>query len=444
MFKVARIFDKKRVAALNRASKNFSTTSFNNKNYQCKLLVVGGGSGGCSMAAKLSKKLGKDSVIILEPADIHYFQPGFTLVGGGIKSLKNVYRPMAKVLPSKAIWLKDAAEKFEPVQMQVTTASGDVIQYEYMIVAVGLKLHFEQIPGLKEALDTPDSGVASIFDPEYAVNTWKNIQKIKGGDAIFTYPVGFIKCPGAPQKICYLTESYLTNAGLRSKVNITYNTSLPVLFGVKKYADALWKVVKKRDINVNLRNTLIEVNPDNKEAIFKNLDNDTISTSKYDMLHAVPPMSPPECLQECKELVDNNGYLDVDKYTLQHKKFPNIFGIGDCTNSPNSKTLAAVAVQSCVLTRNLCQVMKQLKCDKEYTGYASCPLITSYSTCILAEFDYDLEPMETFPFDQGCERYSMYIMKRDFMPFLYWKLMLRGYWNGPTVMRRCFHPRSCK
>lgn len=155
------------------------------------------------------------------------------------------------------------------------------------------------------------------------------------------------------------------------------------------------------------------------------------------MLHVVPPMSAPDELRNNSgDLVNEAGFVDVHKFTLQHRKYPNVFALGDCSGSPNSKTAAAAAAQCQVVYKNLSEILEGRKPIRNYDGYASCPLVTGYNTCILAEFDYSLTPLETFPMiDQAKERYSMFYMKKDLMPPLYWHFMLNGIWNGPAIIR---------
>ncbi|XP_022913105.2 sulfide:quinone oxidoreductase, mitochondrial-like [Onthophagus taurus] len=413
----------------------FSVSNNLLEKHNCKVLVVGGGTGGCTVAAKLTKWMKKDEVIVLEPADKHYYQPLFTLCGGGIKTVQDSYKSMQSVLPPKAKWIKKAAGKFDPDSNTVTTVDGDIITYDVLVVATGLQLRYEKIPGLVDALEKFNN-VGSIYLPQYAEKTFKVLQGFKDGDAIFTYPQSPVKCPGAPQKICYISEDVLKSMGKRGGAKITYNTSLPVIFGVKRYADALWEVVKKRDIKVNLQTSLVEVKPDKNEAVFENLETKERFTSGYSMLHAVPPMSPPDVVTSCKQLVNEAGFVDVNKDNLQHVKYPNVFAIGDCSSSPNSKTTAAVAAQAPVVHAHIKAFLTNDKSSLAYNGYASCPLVTGYRKCILAEFDYDLTPQETFPIAQNRELWSMYVMKKDFMPVLYWNLMLKGNWNGPQIVRK--------
>ncbi|CAK1596477.1 unnamed protein product [Parnassius mnemosyne] len=428
-----------RVTSSTRRSLSLSATQ--NKNYSCKLLVVGGGSGGCTVAAKFTKRLKKDSVIVLEPSSTHYYQPLFTLVGAGVKPVSATCRSEKSVLPSAATWIQDAAESIDAEKCSVKTVKGDVINYEYIVIAVGLKNDYCKVPGLSEALKDENSGVSTIFDPVYCEKTWRDMQRFQGGNAVFTYPNSPIKCPGAPQKIAYLADSYFTKANVRSKANIVYNTCLPVIFGVKKYADALLKVVERKNIKVNYQTVLKEVRPAEKEAVFYNTaDTNKEFTMSYSLLHATPPMCTPEFLRNSPNMTDAAGYLTVDKYTLQHTKYPNMYGLGDCTNTPNSKTAAAVAKQGYVLEQNLLNTMKKDEPKEHYNGYGACPLVTSYNTCIIAEFLYDGVPRETLPINQARESRLAYYMKRDLFPFLYWNFMLKGNYNGPEFVRKIINP----
>ncbi|XP_064169343.1 sulfide:quinone oxidoreductase, mitochondrial isoform X2 [Anguilla rostrata] len=402
-----------------------------------KVLVLGGGSGGITMSARMKRKVGAENVAVVEPSESHYYQPIWTLVGAGAKTVKSSRRPTASVVPSGVKWIKSSVQEVNPDKNTVRTADGQEISYQFLIVALGLQLHYEKIKGFPEAFEHPKIG--SNYSVETVEKTWKALQDFKEGNAIFTFPNTPVKCAGAPQKIMYLSDAYFRKTGKRPRANILYNTSLPVIFGVKKYADALWKLVKSRDLNVNLRHNLIEVRPEKREAVFEKLDSpgETVAY-EYEMLHVTPPMGPPEVLKGSL-VSDADGWVDIDKNTLQHKTYPNVFGIGDCTNLPTSKTAAAVAAQSAILDRTISKVMKKEKPDRKYDGYTSCPLVTSYKTVILAEFDYNGEPLETFPVDQSKESRIMYHMKADLMPHLYWHGLLRGLWGGPGPYRKIMH-----
>lgn len=438
MYKITR-----RCCSASISSKQFNVRDNNygyrDAHHSCKVLVVGGGTGGCTMAAKFANKFrgSQDRVVVVEPNERHYYQPLFTLIGGGIKPLKSSYEPMEKVLPKDSKWVKDRVTKFDPESNTVTVGNGDTIQYEYLIVALGLQLHWNKIPGLVEGLEDPKVPVCSIYGPDTVEKVFGTIENTKNGAAFFTFPNSPVKCPGAPQKIAYIAEDYWRNKKKLRDISVTYNTALPVIFGVKKYADALWKVCEARNINVNVQTNLVEIRPSKNEAVFQNLKKpEELSTVKYSMLHVCPPMGPPDVLKNHSNLTNEAGFLNVDSQSLRHVKYPNIFGLGDCTNTPNSKTMAAIAAQSKVVYEHISSDISGKSTKEAYDGYASCPLVTGYGKCILAEFNYKLEPTETFPINQAKEYFIMYLMKKDFFPYLYWNWMLKGHWNGPAVFRK--------
>ncbi|XP_046890940.1 sulfide:quinone oxidoreductase, mitochondrial isoform X2 [Hypomesus transpacificus] len=384
-----------------------------------KMLVLGGGSAGITMGARMKRKFGAKNVAIVEPSEMHYYQPIWTLVGAGAKTLGSSGRTTASVMPSGIKWVKSSVQEINPDTNTVRTDNG------------------VEIKGLPEGFEY--SKIGSNYSVKTVEKTWNALQNFKEGNAIFSFPNTPVKCAGAPQKIMYLTDAYLRKTGRRENATVIYNTSLPVLFGIKKYADTLWEIVKRRDLQVNLRQNLIEVRADKQEAVFENLDKPgETKVFEYEMLHVTPPMGPIAVLKG-SSLSDASGWLDVDKDNLQHKKYPNVFGIGDCTNLPTAKTGAAVAAQSSVLDRTITKVLEKEKPDKKYDGYTSCPLVTSYNTVVLAEFDYNGQPLETFPIDQSKERQSMYHMKADVMPHLYWHGLLKGWWGGPGPYRKIMH-----
>uniref|UniRef100_A0A8C6R9W9 Sulfide:quinone oxidoreductase, mitochondrial n=2 Tax=Nannospalax galili TaxID=1026970 RepID=A0A8C6R9W9_NANGA len=411
-------------------------TSCTAKNHY-EVLVLGGGTGGITMATRMKRKVGAENVAIVEPSERHFYQPIWTLVGAGAKQLSSSGRPTASVMPSGVEWIQDKVAELNPDKSCIRTDSGKEISYKYLIIALGIQLDYEKIKGLPEGFAHPKIG--SNYSVKTVEKTWKALQDFKEGNAIFTFPNTPVKCAGAPQKIMYLSEAYFRKTGKRSKANIIFNTSLGAIFGVKKYADALQEIIRERNLTVNYKQNLIEVRADKQEAVFENLDKPgETQVFSYEMLHVTPPMSSPDVLKT-SPVADSAGWVDVDKETLQHKKYPNVFGIGDCTNLPTSKTAAAVAAQSAILDRTISLIMKNQTPVKKYDGYTSCPLVTGYNRVILAEFDYRAQPLETFPFDQSKERLSMYLMKADMMPFLYWNIMLRGYWGGPAFLRKLFH-----
>lgn len=393
-----------------------------------KVVIVGAGTAGISVAARLLDEPNPPTVVLIDPADEHYYQPIWTLVGGGVFPKEISARPMADVIPNGATWVQDRVKEFKPDDNTVVTAGGKNIDYDYLVVAAGIQLDWDQIKGLKGNMGK--GGICSNYSYETVESTWKTLRELDSGRAVFTFPStvapeNSLKCAGAPQKIMWLTEHWLERAGLRDRVEVVYASATAGIFGIEKYKIALQKLVDKRDIKTHFRRNLIEVKAAEKKAIFESLDGKENLELEYDMLHVVPPQSAPDFIKS-SPLANAGGWVDVDKYTTQHTKYPNVFSLGDCSSLPTSKTGAAVRKEVPVTVSNMLAHMRGEALEARYDGYASCPLVTGYGRLILAEFDYDGNPVETFPFDQSQERYSMYALKAYGLPEMYWNGMLRG------------------
>ena len=326
-------------------------------------------------------------------------------------------------IPAGADWIQDRVASFAPDNNTVTTEGGCTIGYDYMVVAAGIQIDWGKIPGLKESVGKSGTGVCSNYSYDTVSSTWDNIRNLKGGTAIFTQPGTPIKCAGAPQKIAYLGEDHFRRTGIRNKVDVVFASAAGGIFGIKKYAAALDKVVARKEITPKYGHDLIALRPDQKEADFKTAGGTV--TMNYDMIHVTPPMSAPDFIKN-SPLAAASGWVDVDANTMQHVRYSNIFSCGDASSLPTSKTGAAVRKQAPMLVENMMAVMEGRPMPNSYNGYTSCPLVTGYGSLILAEFNYAKEPEESFPFDQAEERYSMYALKAYGLPRLYWHGMLRG------------------
>lgn len=388
-----------------------------------QILIVGGGAAGITVAAQLKRaRVGLD-VAILEPSADHYYQPGWTLVGGGVFSLQDTHRAERDLIPSGVHWIQDGAAAFEPDHNRLITTSGTAISYEVLIVATGLKLCWDRIAGLTEALG--QGGVCSNYSKDHTAYTWEAIQNFKGGNAVFTCAPMPIKCPGAPQKIAYLADDVFKKKKLQA--NVIYATATPGIFGVPVYAAPLREVVKRKGIDARYNHVLTAVRADKKEAVFKVTEGESSREEviPYNLLHVTPPMAAPDVVAE-SPLANGAGFVEVDQFSLQHVRFANVFSLGDVSGMPNSKTAAAVRGQAPVLVANLLALLDGQPLEAAYDGYSCCPLITGYGKTIMAEFNYKQEPVPSFPLDPTKERWSMWFVKRKILPALYWNRMLTG------------------
>lgn len=387
------------------------------------IVVVGGGSAGLSVAARLLITDPELDVAIVEPSEKHYYQPLWTLVGGGVFPREETERNEADYIPPGATWVKARVAGFAPDAKTVELEGGDKLTYDQLVVCAGIQLDWSAISGLEGHLGK--DGICSNYSYATVESTWKTLKSLESGNAVFTFPANPIKCAGAPQKIMYLADDHLRRRGVREKCNVIYAAASPGIFGVEHYAAPLREIVKRKEIETHFKKNLVEVRPSSKEAVFRDLDGGDELVLSYEMLHIVPPQSSPDFIKK-SPLADAGGWVEVDQFTMQHTRFPDVFSCGDCSSLPASRTGAAIRKQAPILAENLLAHRTGQPITGSYDGYASCPLVTGYGKLILAEFGYGGKVMETFPFDQRRERYSMYAMKAYALPELYWNGMLRG------------------
>jgi NADPH-dependent 2,4-dienoyl-CoA reductase/sulfur reductase-like enzyme len=425
-----------------RASRKFATISpvtGHTRNH--KIVVVGGGSAGLAISHQLLRqgKFSQNDIAVVDPATWHHYQPGWTLVGGGLKTKESLRKPLRSLIDPKLRFYNTGVEGFSPDDNFITLRNGDKINYDQLVVAPGITVDSGSVKGLPEALSNPDSSVSSAYHYDNCDKVFGTVQNLRKGRAIFTQPAGIIKCAGAPQKIMWLALDYWKRAGLydvnnpsRSAINITFATGLPTMFGVPKYNAELEKLRKERSVEGLFQHDLIAI--DGNKATFTSPDGKAQVTKDFDLLHVVPKNRPHDFVKN-SVLANDAGFVDVNEGTLRHQRYHNIWSAGDASSLPTSKTVAAITGQAPVLVGNLLSAMDGKDPETTYDGYTSCPLVTEYGKLMLAEFKYGGVPKETFGgwfgIDQAVPRREFYYMKKDFFPWVYGKYMVKGTWGGP-------------
>ncbi len=395
------------------------------------ILIVGGGAAGVAVANTYRRQDKEIDIAIIEPAEKHYYQPGFTVIGGGAYTMKETTKNEADLIHPSVTWIKEYAESFQPEANTVTLRSGEVVSYDYLVVCPGLQLDWHKVEGLQETIGK--NNVCSNYSPDTVEYTWQSIKEMiaKGsGTALFTQPPMPIKCAGAPQKIMYLAADRFRKKGLLEKFNVEFCTAGPAIFGIPFFAKALAKVALGYGIKSNFNTNLVAIDGPNKTATFEVTDGDGNKTridKAFDMIHVTPPQSAPDFIKN-SPLANAAGWVDVHDKTLQHTQYPNVFGLGDVASTGNAKTAAAVRKQVPVLVDNLTSVIKQTELREGYDGYGSCPLTTSLNGVILAEFAYGGKITPSFPFvDPRKSRWIWWLGKTSIFPWMYWHLMLKGF-----------------
>ena len=391
------------------------------------VVIVGGGAAGITVAALLLRKARDLDIAIIEPSEKHYYQAAFTLVGGGVFRFEKTVRRERDLIPKRTQWIREEAVEFAPDTNTIRLLSGKAITYDALVVCPGIQIDLDKVEGLKEALGK--NGVCTNYLPEYAAYTWECIQRLASGDvALFTQPPLPIKCPGAPQKIAYLCADHLRRKGLLDAVDIEFCSEAEVIFSVPYFAGPLLEVAKRYGIEVNFKTNLRAVDGDAKTAVFDvKQDDGSVKQveKKFDIIHVSPPQSAPDFIKR-SPLANDAGWVDVDQNSMQHKRYANVFALGDAGSTPNSKTAAAVRKQAPIVVTNVLATLSRDQGSGTYDGYASCPLTTAYGKVMLAEFCYGGKVTPSFPFDPKIERRSMWWLNAKFLPYLYWNHMLQG------------------
>lgn len=394
------------------------------------VVIVGAGAAGISVAASLlSRKPGLD-IAIIDPADVHYYQPGWTLVGAGVFTADQTAKDLASLIPSGVTLIKGAVAAFEPASNAVILEGCRVVGYERLVVCPGLKLDWARIPGLVETLG--QNGVTSNYRYDLAPYTWKLVQAMRRGRAIFTQPPMPIKCAGAPQKAMYLSGDAWHRAGVLKDIDIQFMNAGGVLFGVKDYVPALMNYVRKYDATLNFFHNLVRIDGQARTAWFDVAAPDTPVRRvevAFDMIHVTPPQTAPDFIR-VSPLADAAGWVDVDQATLRHKTHDNIWSLGDVMNAPNAKTAAAARIQAPVVAENIAADIDGRPTCAQYNGYGSCPLTVERGKIVLAEFGYGGKLLPSFPkalIDGTRPSRAAWLLKERILPPVYWRGMLRGH-----------------
>lgn len=410
------------------------------------IIIIGGGTGGIMTAARLIKEKGL-KITLIDPAEFHYYQPAWTLVGADAYDYEKTKRSMASVMPQGVNWIKEFVTELDPDNNCVKTESGKELVYDYLVASPGIKIDTTLIEGLEEAID---KGVvcSNYTDPKH---TWEVLKNFKGGNAVFTQPTTPIKCGGAPQKIAYLAADYFRKNGLADKTNLVFATPGSVIFGVKEIRTTLEQVVSRYGIHFKPFYAPVKIDAAKKIITFKHVKSgenqcvlneaqqigekmvgESFIEMPFDLLHLAPPQTAPDFIKN-SPLANDGGWIDVDIHSLQHKKYANVFGIGDAAALPTAKTGAAIRKQVPVVVDNLLKLITENKIgSKSYNGYSSCPLVTGYGKMVLAEFDYDgnftPDPKlkQMLIKDSAKEHRRLWWLKKYILPRLYWNKMLKG------------------
>lgn len=425
---------------------------------EVKVLVVGGGSGGIMALARLRSALPNADITIIAPNEKHLYQPEQVFVAAGIAKMEDMIRNNKDFIADDVTWIKDEVASFDPDNNKVTTRAGKEVPYDYMVVATGMVYHYDKIKGLTED-DIGKNGISSVYlnnaeagTAEGGPLTWKWFEALKEAAAsgkkptvLYTAPATPIKCGGAPQKILYLSADHLKKEGLSA--NYVFTTAKSKLFSIPVIEKSLSNVQKRYDtISNKFGHNLVAIDVEKKIATFEHkyevkgeydedleeydmIEKKEMVDLSYDFIHVVPPMGPPKAVADSLlgwQKGTGKGWLEVDQVTLQHRRYPNVFGIGDICGIPLGKTGGSARHHGPIVVGNLVAQVEGKALEEKFDGYTVCPLKVEYGEIILAEFNYD-GPAPSFPLAVEKPRYIWWAFDLYMLKPMYWYLMLRGW-----------------
>ncbi|PIJ50438.1 pyridine nucleotide-disulfide oxidoreductase [Erwinia sp. OLTSP20] len=393
---------------------------------QQHIVVIGGGTAGLGVIASLRKRRQQLTITLIEPQEYHYYQPGWTLVGAGEYDQLKTRRPLRELIPEGVCWCQDRVSKVDAESQQVHTLQGQTLTYDVLLICCGLTLHWEKIDGLTETLGK--NGVTSNYRYDLAPYTWQLVQQLQQGNALFTQPPVPIKCAGAPQKALYLACDYWQKQQRLEHIQSEFCLAGQQLFSVSAFIPELERWMARYHVRINYGCNLVKVDGANHQAWFELTGPEGVRVQvqkSFDMLHVVPPQLPPAFIAS-SGLGNEGGWCEVDEKTLQHKRFPSVFALGDVVSSPNSKTAAAARKQIVIVARNVLHFLRQQSLTANYDGYSSCPLSVARGKVVLAEFGYNGRLLPTFPLNPLKPHWLGWFLKTRFLPWFYWKGLLQG------------------
>jgi sulfide:quinone oxidoreductase len=410
-----------------------------------KIVIVGGGAAGITMAAYLTDKLRNPDITIIEPNEIHHYQPGYTMIAGGVFTADEVTKPNIDLIPRGVTWVKDKVVELNPESNCLDTQKSGKICYDYLVLVPGCQMNFSLVEGIDEKR-LGEGNVHSIYTYDGAQKCFEALKKmpdLKDGNLVFTDTYTKFKCGGAPKKICLMAENYLRDHDARNDKSFNYYSNSTNLMTPKIFGDRLAEIFAERNVQSHFNHRLVAVDTASQKATFELLPKPSLDATPidanyekvevdFDFLHIVPPMFAPDFVKNSPVAItggelQSGGWVDVDKSTLIHNKYPNIVSFGDVAGLPTSKTGAAIRMQAPVAAANLVALMEGKQPTGSYNGYSGCPIVTEYGKVLMAEFGYEKELMPTIPFiDPDVERGMWWILKKHGLKPMYYHGMLKG------------------
>ncbi|MFN3949446.1 NAD(P)/FAD-dependent oxidoreductase [Microbacterium sp.] len=390
-----------------------------------RIVVIGGGNAGLSVAGRLQRARFRD-ITVIEPRETHVFAPLQSHIAGGAARASEAVRRQADVIPPGVRWVRDEAFTVDAEARRVHLVSGGHLDYDQLVVCAGMRMAWESVPGLPEAMASP-AGVSN-YDFDLAAKASPVLRDLRGGTVVFTQPPEPASCGAAAQKPMYLACDWWRAIGVRDDIRVIFVCPDPVPFGIPAIDRELQRKLDEYGIEVRYSRELRSVDATARTLTIGH--GDAEETVDYDVLHAVPPQRAPEWIAGSGLAAsdDPHGFVDVDPETFQHSRYPEIWAVGDAATVATRRSGGAIRQQAKALVKNMTAALDGGAPSAKYNGYSVVPFTVSRGTVVFAEFDRQGRLQPSVPFWRSLyrERRLSWIADRRILPWVYWHLILRG------------------
>jgi sulfide:quinone oxidoreductase len=390
-----------------------------------QIVILGGGTGGTMTANRLRRRFGPDEaeIHVVDRDDRHVYQPGLLFVPFGLASVDELERPRRRQLRNGVLFHEAEVAWVELDHDEVVLLDGDVLPYDALVVASGVRLQ----PDETEGLTGPgwDERVFTFYSPEGADALRGALERFDGGRLVVNIVDMPIKCPVAPLEFAFLADWHLRERGIRDRTELVYATPLDSAFTKATCAEHLSYLLAEKEIQL-----VTEFSAGEVDGAGGNLTSFDGRTLDFDLLVTVPLHGGAAYLERSPGLSDALGFVPTDKATLQTTVKPNVFALGDATDLPTSKAGSVTHFEAEILTENVARYFADEELEHGFDGHANCFIETGFHKALLIDFNYETEPLPgRFPTTFGLpllrESRLNHLGKLAFQ-WVYWHALLPG------------------